>query len=84
MEKNDNTKKSVVVLLSITLLLGGNLQAAFAQNLDALNEYSVKLAITPDHLDSGSGEHNVGYFFVLSKHGVPITSSIARCSKFEL
>ncbi|WP_299290585.1 hypothetical protein [Nitrosopumilus sp.] len=68
-------KKSVIVLLSITLLLGGNLQTAFAQNLDALNEYSVKLAITPDHLESGSGDHNVGYFFVLSKHGVPITSS---------
>lgn len=68
-------KKSMIVLVSITLLLGGHLQTAFAQNLDALNDYSVKLAITPDHLESGSGEHNVGYFFVLSKHGVPITSS---------
>ena len=69
------TKKTLIALLSISLLLAGNLQYASAQNLDALSDYAVKLAITPSHLESGANEHPVGYFFVLSKHGVPITSS---------
>ncbi len=69
------TKKPLVLLLSISLLLAINFQSASAQNLDALSDYSVKLAITPSHLEDGPNEHTVGYFFVLSKHGVPITSS---------
>jgi len=69
------TKKPIIFLLSITLLLAGNLQPASAQNLDALSEYSIKLAISPSHLESGVAEHQVGYLYVLSKHGVPITSS---------
>ena len=69
------TKKPIIFLLSITLLLAGNLQSASAQNLDALSDYSIKLAISPSHLESGVAEHQVGYLYVLSKHGVPITSS---------
>jgi len=70
-----NTKKPITILLSITLLLAGNLQSASAQNLDALSDYSIKLAISPSHLESGVAEHPVGYLYVLSKHGVPITST---------
>jgi len=69
-----NTKKPIIILLSITLLLSGNLQSASAQNLDALSDYSIKLAISPSHLESGVAEHSVGYLYVLSKYGVPITS----------
>ncbi|MEK0369200.1 MAG: hypothetical protein QQN62_06335 [Nitrosopumilus sp.] len=69
------TKKPIIFLLSITLLLAGNLQSTSAQNLDALSDYSIKLAISPSHLESGVAEHQVGYLYVLSKHGVPITSS---------
>ena len=69
------TKKPIIFLLTISLLFGMNVHSAYAQNLDALSDYSVKLAITPSHLENGSAEHSVGYFFVLSKHGVPITSS---------
>jgi len=47
-----NTKKPIILLLSITLLLAGNLQSASAQNLDALSDYSIKLAISPSHLES--------------------------------
>ena len=75
MEKKMKTKKPIIFLLSITLLLAGNLQPASAQNLDALSDYSIKLAISPSHLESGVAEHQVGYLYVLSKHGVPITSS---------
>jgi len=75
MEKKMKTKKPIIILLSITLLLAGNLQPASAQNLDALSDYSIKLAISPSHLESGVAEHQVGYLYVISKHGVPITSS---------
>ena len=69
------TKTPIIFILAISLLFSINLQSSYGQNLDALSDYSVKLAITPEHLESGPTEHNVGYFFVLSKHGVPITSS---------
>ncbi|MCV0366906.1 MAG: hypothetical protein K5798_06570 [Nitrosopumilus sp.] len=70
------TKKiPLTFFLAIILLFGGNVQSSSAQNLEALSEYSIKLAISPSHLESGVAEHQVGYLFVLSKHGVPITSS---------
>jgi len=69
------TKKPIIFLLAVSLLFAGNLQSTSAQNLDALSEYSIKLAISPSHLESGVAEHHVGYLYVLSKHGVPITSS---------
>jgi len=73
--KKMNTKKPTIILLAITLLFAGNLQSASAQNLEALSDYSIKLAISPSHLESGAAEHPVGYLYVLSKHGVPITST---------
>ena len=75
MEKKMNTKKPTLFFLALILLFGGNLHSASAQNLEALSDYSIKLAISPSHLESGPDEHHVGYLFVLSKHGVPITSS---------
>jgi len=69
------TKKPIIILLALTILFGTNLQSVSAQNLEALSDYSIKLAISPSHLESGIAEHDVGYLFVLSKHGVPITSS---------
>ena len=74
MDKKMNTKKPIIIILSITLLLSG-IQSASAQNLDVLSDYSIKLAISPSHLESGIAEHSVGYLYVLSKLGVPITSS---------
>ena len=74
-DKKMKTKKPIIFLLAITLLFGMNLHSAHAQNLEALSDYSIKLAISPDHLEKGVAEHSVGYLYVLSKHGVPITSS---------
>ena len=68
-------KQPLFFILALILLMGGNLHSASAQNLEALSDYSIKLAISPDHLESGIAEHPVGYLYVLSKHGVPITSS---------
>ncbi|QDI89637.1 hypothetical protein Nisw_08940 [Candidatus Nitrosopumilus sp. SW] len=68
-------KKLLTFLLTISLILGITVQPVSAQNLDALSDYSIKLAIYPNHLEAGIFEHDVGYFFVLSKQGVPITSS---------
>jgi len=75
MEKKMKTKKPILFLLAVILLSAGNLSPASAQNLEALSEYSIKLSISPAHLESGVAEHPVGYVYVLSKHGVPITSS---------
>ncbi|NQV38990.1 MAG: hypothetical protein HQ505_00360 [Nitrosopumilus sp.] len=75
MEKKMKTKNPIIFLLAIILLLGSNLHSVSAQNLEALSDYSIKLAISPSHLESGIAEHQVGYLFVLSKNGVPITSS---------
>ena len=69
------TKKPIIILLSITLLFAGNLQPTSAQNLEALSDYSIKLAISPSHIEEGIAEHPIGYIYVLSKNGVPITSS---------
>ncbi|HET9008540.1 MAG TPA: hypothetical protein VFN17_00240 [Nitrosarchaeum sp.] len=68
-------KKSLFWLLSLTLLLTVQLQTASAQNLEALPDYSIKLAISPSHIEEGPLDHPIGYVYVLSKSGVPITSS---------
>ncbi|MBI4010245.1 MAG: hypothetical protein HY361_03595, partial [Candidatus Aenigmarchaeota archaeon] len=68
-------KKSLCFLFMLTLLLIMPLQTASAQNLDALSDYSIKLAISPSHVEEGSSEHSIGYLYVLSKNGIPITSS---------
>ena len=69
------TKKPIIIILSIALLFAGNLQPTSAQNLDALSDYSIKLAISPSHIEEGIADHHIGYIYVLSKNGVPITSS---------
>ena len=68
-------KKSLFFLLTLSLLLTIPLQFASAQNLEALSDYSIKLAISPSHIEEGPFEHPIGYLYVLSKNGVPITSS---------
>jgi len=68
-------KKSLIFLLTIIILLPLHLQTASAQNLDSLTDYSIKLSITPSHIDEGQGVHHIGYIFILSKSGTPITSS---------
>ena len=75
MEKKMKIKKPIIILLSISLLFAVNLQPTSAQNLDALSDYSIKLAISPSHIEEGIADHHIGYIYVLSKNGVPITSS---------
>jgi len=68
------TTKAMIMLILLAVSIVSNTNFAFAQNLDN-SEYSIKLAITPSHLELSSGEHHVGYLYVLSKDGIPITSS---------
>jgi hypothetical protein len=68
-------KKSIFFLLSLTLLLTIPLQTVSAQNLESLSDYSIKLAISPTHIEEGPSKHPIGYLYVLSKSGIPITSS---------
>ena len=46
------------------------LQSAHAEIifLEALSAFSLKLAISADHLEKGTAEHSVGYLHVLSNH----------------
>jgi len=68
-------KKSLFVLLSLIILLPMNLQNASAQNLESLTDYTIKLVISPSHIEEGPSKHPIGYIYILSKTGVPITSS---------
>ena len=68
-------KKSLFFFLSLTLLLTIPLQTISAQNLESLSDYSIKLAISPSHIEEGTSKHPIGYLYVLSKSGIPITSS---------
>ena len=68
-------KTSLFFLLALILLLPIHLQTVSAQNLETLSDYSIKLSITPSHVDEGQSVHPIGYVFVLSKSGIPITSS---------
>ena len=68
-------KKSLFFFLSLTLLLTIPLQTVSAQNLESLSDYSIKIAISPSHIEEGPFGHPVGYLYVLSKSGIPITSS---------
>ncbi|MCE9617745.1 MAG: hypothetical protein K8Q88_05225, partial [Nitrosarchaeum sp.] len=68
-------KKYLFFFLSLTLLLSIPLQTISAQNLESLSDYSIKLAISPSHIEEGPSKHPVGYLYILSKSGIPITSS---------
>ncbi|MCE9616928.1 MAG: hypothetical protein K8Q88_01010, partial [Nitrosarchaeum sp.] len=68
-------KKSLLFVLSLLILIPANSQIASAQNLESLSNYSLKLAISPSHIEEGPNDHHIGYLYVLSKSGVPITSS---------
>ncbi|MBM2819573.1 MAG: hypothetical protein HW410_1255 [Nitrosarchaeum sp.] len=69
------TTKITIIVFSLVLSLVSNLPFASAQNLDEISDYSIKLAITPSHIEQGASEHHVGYLYVLGKSGIPITSS---------
>jgi hypothetical protein len=73
--KNKTKNITVFLILSLTLLTGGNLQAASAQNLNEISNYFVHLAITPDNIAEGSESHPIGYVYVVNKNGVSISSS---------
>ncbi|MFB5606118.1 MAG: hypothetical protein ACE5R7_07505, partial [Nitrosarchaeum sp.] len=68
-------QKKIFVLLTLTLLISMPLQSTFAQNLDSLSDYSIHLVISPSHIEEGPSIHPIGYLYVLSKSGIPITSS---------
>jgi len=72
MEKNG--KKTIVLLLSLTLLLVSNLQAASAVNLDAISNYEIYLSISPSHIEEDPNANPFGYIYIVNRNGIPITS----------
>ena len=74
MEKK--SKKTIVLLLSLTLLLAGNLQTVSAANLDALSNYSIFLSISPSTIEENPGANPFGYIYIVNKNGIPIMSDI--------
>jgi hypothetical protein len=71
MEKNG--KKTLVLLISITLL-AGTLPAASAVNLDALSNYSIYLSISPSYIEEQPNANPFGYVYIVNRNGIPITS----------
>ncbi|MDH3677006.1 MAG: hypothetical protein OEQ12_01745 [Nitrosopumilus sp.] len=71
----EKSKKTIVLLLSLTLLLAGNLQTASAANLDNISGYSIYLSISPSTIEEGANIHPSGYIYILNKNGIPITSN---------
>ncbi|HSB83565.1 MAG TPA: hypothetical protein VLD64_03665, partial [Nitrosarchaeum sp.] len=67
--------KFLFFLLSSLIILSIPLPIASAQNLESLNDYAIKLVISPSHIEEGPSKHSIGYVYILSKTGVPITSS---------
>jgi hypothetical protein len=72
MEKNG--KKTLVLLISLTLLLAGNLQTASAVNLDAITNYSIFLSISPSQIEEEPNANPIGYVYIVNRNGIPITS----------
>jgi hypothetical protein len=72
MEKN--TKKITVLLLSLALFMGGNLQAASAVNLDAISNYSIVLSLSPSTIEEGAQGEPFGYVYIVNRNGIPITT----------
>jgi hypothetical protein len=72
MEKK--SKKTLVLLLSLTLLFAGNLQTASAVNLDAVSYYSIFLSISPSTIERDANLDPSGYVYIVNKNGIPITS----------
>jgi hypothetical protein len=72
MEKK--SKKAIILLLSLTLLMGSNLQAASAVNLDAISSYSISLSISPSTIEEGANAEPFGYVYIVNRNGIPITS----------
>ena len=69
------SKTSFLFLLLLVVSLGFNFQQAYSQNLDNLSDYSIKLAISPSHVENGDKSHPIGYVYITNKNGVSITSS---------
>jgi len=61
--KTQMKKTTIVLLLSLTLLLGGNLQSASAANLDRVN-FTVHLSLTPSQVTGESQSHSIGYIYI--------------------
>jgi hypothetical protein len=71
-----NSKKTIVVLLSLIMLLGGNFQTVSAANLDNLSNYSIYLSISPSVIEEDANADPMGYVYILNKNGIPITSDV--------
>ncbi len=70
--KTEMKKTTIVLILSLTLLLGGNLQPASAANLERVN-FTLHLSITPSHVMVDSQPQSIGYIYILNTNGVSIT-----------
>lgn len=66
---------SIFLILSITLLVGGNNHWAFAEDLNRLSDYSILLSITPSQVEKDSQSYPIGYVYILNKNDIAITSS---------
>lgn len=75
MKKNIKAKNITIALfLSLSLLVGGNLQTISAQNFDQYSNFNIHVSISPSHLEEGSKSHPIGYVYLLNRSGITITN----------
>ena len=74
--KNQNKTKKITLflILSLSLLMGGNLQTSSAQSLDQYSNYKIHVSINPSSIEEGSKSHPIGYVYLLNRSNIPVTN----------
>ena len=74
--KNQNKTKKITLflILSLSLLMNGNLQTSSAQSLDQYSNYKIHVSINPSTIEEGSKSHPIGYVYLLNRSNIPVTN----------
>ncbi|NIP61576.1 MAG: hypothetical protein GWN01_00895 [Nitrosopumilaceae archaeon] len=68
-------KKFTLVFLFFMIIAVAYMPTVNGQNLTNFSNLSIKLALSPPHVEGGQATHPIGYVYILNSNGVPITLS---------
>jgi len=68
--KKMKTKYIPIVLFVAAILLPANIVPAFSQT--SLDNYLVKISLSPSHVDELNSSHSVGYVNLVNKNGLAL------------
>lgn len=72
--KNKIKKITLVLIFSLSIFMGGNLQTTFAQDLDQYSNYKIYVVVNPSIIEEGSKSHPIGYVYLLNRSNIPVTN----------